>query len=161
MPHLLKIPVKIEVTIQGIKYTTFEINPLITGTDAGKEVVGWKAALKGRPTQPLYDILAQSVLTKPVTDRVCVLTFEREDCPEIPVRFEFPENGESWNLNMRAVEREDEYVFYQIEIDGEWLDLLDTYLGDLIPDEVLPFAENIVFSTMSFGDADAVYEQMS
>lgn len=158
MSRHLNAPVTINASIDDVEYAKFAIYPQVIMRDGDIDIVGWRCKF-GKHPEDLYSVLAQTALGRRLTNRVCVLTFEKPNRPSVPVKFDL--DGETWSFNMRAVEREDEMVFFEIEIADEWVDLIDTYVGDIVPEEYHPFAENVARGSVSFGDRDAIYAMMA
>jgi len=159
MPHHIPIPASVKLALNGVNYGKFDIYPEAKRGPDGLEIVGWTTKDRDGVDRKLYDILAQSVLPRSLMNAVCRYTFESDDHPSVEVVFEV--GGESWVLHMRAIEKEWEVVHYEIEIDGEWMEMIDTYVGDLIHEDLFVFAENEVRPSADFGNESAVYEEMN
>lgn len=159
MPHHIPVPAKIKITLFGSRYGVFEIFPEAKRGGDGLEIVGWTVKDKEGLDRQLFDVLAQTVLPRSLMHEVCRLTFERPHQPSVPVEFEV--GDESWQLHMRAVEKEHETVHYEVEIDGEWMEMIDTYVGDLIHEDYFIFAENEVRPNVDFGHEDEILAQMN
>lgn len=158
MPQVLDTAAVVEVSVFGVVYSKFNLYPKVRRTDDGVlDIIGWAVKNSTGRKVDLYDTLIAATLKRSIFDQVCIFTFEREDVEAIDVKFDI--EGDSWTLPMRAVER-DETVYYEIEIEGEWMDTLSTYVGDVFSPECFPFAENAVMNTTQFGSAEEVYEQM-
>lgn len=158
MPHVLNTHAEVEVSVFGVKYSKFKLYPRVRNADGGLDIIGW-ATKNGRGVKvDLYDAHVSCCLNTPLLNHVCIVTFERENRNQVDVKFEI--DGESWEYPMRAVEYDDETVHYEIEIDGEWMDTMSTFVGDIFTEEHFPFAENVVLSSMEFGRTDEVYAQM-
>ena len=158
MPHHIPIPAAVNLSLNGVKYGKFDIYPEAKRGPEGLEIVGWTTKDRDGVDRKLYDILAQSVLPRSLMNAVCRYTFENEEHPSVGVIFDV--GGEAWILHMRAIEKEWETVHYEVEIDGEWMEMLDTYVGDLIHEDLFIFAENEVRPSVDFGNQDAVYAEM-
>lgn len=159
MAHHIPIPANINLSLRNVKYGKFQIFPEARRGPDGLEIVGWTTKDSDGVDRQLFDILAQSVLPRSLMSAVCRLTFESPDNPSVEVLFEM--GGEQWALHMRAVEKEWETVHYEVEIDGEWMEMIETYVGDLIHEDLFIFAENEVRPSADFGSEGAVYEEMS
>jgi len=158
MPHHIPIPASVKVSLYGVSYGAFQIYPEARRGPDGLEIIGWTTKDRDGVDRKLYDILAQSVLSRALMNEVCRQTFERDDNPSVPVMFEV--GGETWAMHMRAVEKEWETVHFEIEIDGEWMEMIDTYVGDIIHEDLFIFAENEVRPSVDFGSQEDVYAQM-
>ena len=159
MPHHIPVPATIKIVMNNTRYNGFNIYPEVRRGQDGLEIIGWTTKDRDDVDRKLYDILAQSVLPRSLMNEVCRITFENESIPSVPVTFTIGE--ESWVMHMRAVEKEYETVHYEIEIDGEWMEMLDTYVGDLIHEDLFIFAENEVRPSVDFGSQEDVYSQMA
>lgn len=157
MPQILDTAAVVEVSIFGVVYSKFNLYPKVRKTDDGLDIIGWAVKNSRGRKVDLYDTLLASTLHRSIYDQVCIFTFEREDIEAIEVKFDI--EGDSWTYPMRAIEH-DETVYYEIEIEGEWMDTLSTYIGDVFPPECFPYAENAVMSTTQFGNSEEVYAQM-
>lgn len=159
MPHHIPIPAAVSISLRGVGYGKFEIYPEAKRGPDGLEIVGWTTKDADGVDRKLYDILAQSVLPRSLMNAVCRLTFENDENASVEVVFQV--GGEAWVLHMRAIEKEWETVHYEVEIDGEWMEMIETYVGDLIHEDLFVFAENEVRPSVDFGNQGAVYEEMS
>ena len=159
MSHHIPIPAPVSIAMNGLNYGSFDIYPEARRGPDGLEIIGWTTKDRDGVDRKLYDILAQSVLPRSLMNEVCRQTFERDDNPSVSVIFEV--GGESWSLHMRAIEKEWETVHFEVEIDGEWMEMIETYVGDLINEDFFIFAENEVRPSVDFGSQHAVYEEMS
>ena len=159
MPQHVPVPAQISILLEKRKIGSFPIYPLVTITGDGLEIIGWTARDRNDNDRGLYDILALSVLPRALLNDICRMTFENEKTPAVMVGFQI--GDELWEMPMRAVEKEHESVHYEIEIDGERMEMLETYLGDIIHDDMALFAENEVSGSIDFGNMEAVYQQMA
>lgn len=159
MAHHIPVPAAIEVSLFGVRQGKIDIYPEATRGGDGLEIVRWTVKDADGVDRQLFDLLAQSVLPRKLMNEVCRQTFENPNNLSVPVMFSV--GGEEWAMHMRAVEKEWETVHYEIEIDGEWMDMIDTYVGDLIHEDYFVFAENEVRPNVDFGSASEVYEQMA
>lgn len=158
MPHHIPTPALIKVEAAGNKFGAIEVYPQAIRGGDGLEIVGWTVKDAEQTDRGLYDVLALTVLKKKLMHKVCEKTFENIEQDSIFVRFSV--GGESWEYQMRAIEREHETVHYEIEIEGEWMDMIDVYVGDIFNEEFHVFAEGEVRPTVDFGNDDAILEKM-
>lgn len=158
MAYHIPVPAFVRMTLYGVNFGAFKIYPEAKRGADGLEIIGWTVKDKDDVDRNLFDLLAQSVLPRALTNKVCELTFDNEDKPFVPVMFHL--GDESWMFPMRAVEKEWETVHYEIEIEGEWMELIETYVGDLIPEDMLIFAEGEVRPNVDFGSDQEVFNQM-
>lgn len=158
MPHHIPVPAKVRVSLYGKSYGHFDIFPEAKRGGDGLEIIGWTAKDQEGSDRQLFDVLAQTVLPKALMNEVCRQTFERPHTPSVPVMFEL--GGENWFMPMRAIEKEWETVHYEIEINGEWMEMIDTFVGDIIDEDFFIFAENEVRPSVDFGNEDEVFAQM-
>lgn len=158
MPHILDTHAEVQVSIFGVTYCKFGLYPRVRNSDDGLDIVGWAAKNARGSKVDLFDALITNCFSTSLLNQVCIITFERENRSEVDVKFEI--DGECWEYPMRAVEYDDDTVHYEIEIDGEWMDTMSAFVGDLITEEHFPFAENVVMASMDFGRTDDVYAQM-
>lgn len=166
MSKLVPVPVEVAYDLQGRPFGKFQIFPEAIQSHSGLEVEGWKVGREER-VYDLYDVLLISLLPRGLTFEVCKRTFEEledptdPDSPAATVEFGLTIDEERWTWRMRAVELENETVHYQIDLEGEWMDMINTYVGDVIGEEQFPFAERAVLPQIDFGNRDTVLEQMS
>jgi hypothetical protein len=166
MSKLVPVPVQVKMELEGRVCGKFNIFPEAIQSHSGLEIKSWKVEHEGS-TNDLYDVLLISLLPRSLTFEVCKRTFEEledpgnPDSPSATVNFTITIDDESWSWRMRAVEQENETVHYQIDIEGEWMDMINTFVGDIIGEEQFPFAERAVLPQIDFGNRDTVLEQMS
>ncbi len=159
MPHHIPVPATISISINNRVFGHFDIYPEAKHGPDGLEIVGWTAKDGNDYDRGLFDILAQTVIPRNVMREVCRLTFENENMPSLPVIFTI--GDQHWEMHMRAVEKEYETVHYEIENDGEWMEMIETYVGDIVKEDYFVFAEREVAGSISFGNQDTMYSQMA
>ena len=62
---------------------------------------------------------------------------------------------------MRAVEKEEETVEYEISIEGEWLAMIDVFVGDVVDEDFLRYAELEARPSIDFGHNESVFSEMA
>lgn len=155
----VEYPAKIAVRTHNKFYNYIEIYPQVVRGGYGLEITGWSIKDEEEIMRGLYDVLLFTVLKRTMLHKICALTFENDKCKSIPVEFAIAD--EVYEFHMRAIEKEHEMVHYEIEINNEWMDLIDTYVGDVIDEEIFSYAENEVQKSIGFGADEEVYEKMA
>lgn len=159
MPHHIPIPVEISVRLAGIPRGKFHVYPEATYTSDGLEITGWTVMDAEEDQRGRYDILLTSVIQRKVLHEVCRLTFESEVCPAVNLQLSIGE--EHRHYPMRAVEKEEETVEYEISIEGEWLAMIDVFVGDVVDEDFLRYAELEARPSIDFGHNESVFSEMA
>ena len=159
MAHHIPIPVEVKVALVDRHFGKFHIFPEAIYGQEGLEVVSWTVVDDEDNYRERYDLLLTSVISRKILHEVCRLTFENEICPSVNLKVSIGEEKRSYP--MRAVETDQEIVEYEISIEGEWMRLTNVFVGDVLDDDFLLFAELEVRPSIDFGHAESIYQEMS
>lgn len=159
MPHHIPIPVEVAVKLADIPRGKFHVYPEAMYTSDGLEITGWTIMDEEEDQRGRYDMLLTSVMSRKVLHEVCRITFESEICPAVNLQLII--GDEKRYFPMRAVEKEEETVEYEISIEGEWLAMIDVFVGDVLDEDFLRFAELEARPSIDFGHDESVYSEMA
>lgn len=166
MNNIIPVPVRISVGVPAgpdprgevRNLGSFRIVPYATTRGGTLDIDGWRLLEEDGETCALDDRMLFGVMPRKLLCIVCQQTFET-DRPSMPVVLTI--DDETWRYEMRARELEYEQVHYEIEIAGQWMRMIDTYVGDLLDDEHFAFAAREVTPNIDFGHAETVYNDMN
>jgi hypothetical protein len=140
----IPITVRVDVSCKEQRYGHFDLIPYGSARGGSLEVVFWRV-YRDRDMIEFNDVLIIEVIPPALRSRILYETFESERAGEnttLPIQIEI--DGEEWTFHTRARELEYEEVHYEIQIDGDWYRMSETYIRDLIEHEQLMIAEREV-----------------
>jgi hypothetical protein len=140
----IPITVRVDVSCKDQRYGHFDIVPYGSGRGGSFQVVFWRL-YRNRDLIEFNDVLIVEVIPQQLRSRILYETFESENAREnstLPIQIEI--DGEEWTFQTRARELEFEEVHYEIQIDGDWYRMGETYIRDLVEHEQLMIAEREV-----------------
>lgn len=165
MPNIIPVPVLVSVGVTGDNgkgsvrnFGSFSLVPYATTRNGGLDIDRWLYMDRHGETSDLNDRYLFNIMPKKLLCHVCIHTFE-EERDHLPLVITI--DDQQWRFNMRAIEMEEEEVHYQVEIEGEWMTLTEAYIGDMITDDMLIYAERELLPTIDFADHSSVFDQMS
>jgi hypothetical protein len=147
----IPITVQVDVSCKEQRYGHFDIIPYGSGRGGSFEVVFWRL-YRNREMIEFNDVLIVEIIPQQLRSRILFDTFESERAGEdttLPIQIEI--DGEEWTFQTRARELEWEEIHYEIQIDGDWYRMSETYLRDLIEHEQLMIAEREVQPQVEWG----------
>ncbi len=154
MAYPIPITVQVDVSCREQRYGHFDIVPYASERSGSLEVVFWRLYRNGDMIE-FNDVLIIEVIPQQLRSRILSETFESDranDDTTIPIDIEI--DGEEWTFHARARELEYEEVHYEIQIDGDWYRMSETYLRDLIEHEQLMIAEREVQPQVEWGSSE-------
>ena len=157
MAHHIPIPVEINVELVDRSYGKFHIFPEAIYEEQGLQVVNWTVVDDEENYRERFDLLLTSVISKKILHEVCRLTFESGICPSVNLNISIGE--EKRGFPMRAIETKDEMVEYELSIEGEWMRIINVFVGDILDDDFLIFAELEVKPKIDFGYEEDAYQE--
>ena len=154
MAYPIPIPVRVEISCKDQNYGHFEIIPYGSGKGRRAEIVFWRF-YRHKEMIEFNEVLILEVIPVNLRSRILRETFESEYArPDSVLPIDIMIDGEEWTFPTRARELEYEEIHYEIQIDGEWYRMGETYVRDLIESEQLMIAEREVQPQVEWGGGD-------
>lgn len=165
MSRIIPVPVVVSVGLTGDggigtvrNFGSFRIVPIATTRNGSLEIAGWHYLDLDGEAVDLNDRLLFNVMPRKLLCHICVNTFETER-EHLPLVIGI--DDQQWRFPMRARELIPNQVHYQVEVEGEWMTVTEAYIGDILGDEQLMFAEREILPTIDFSDPSQVYDEMA
>lgn len=165
MPKIIPVPVNVSVGVTGDNgrggvrnFGSFSLVPYATTRNGGLDIERWLYLDRNGDASDLNDRYLFNVMPKKLLCHVCIHTFE-EEREHLPLVITI--DDQQWTFPIRAVELEFQEVHYQIEIEGEWMTLTEAYIGDMVNEDMLIYAERELLPTIDFAHQDSVFDQMA